>query len=132
MSGLIDKRRANSTQSVRIRTLECENASLREQIIMLQHEAERSASKSMQESVDTVKSGLEAKLAELGALVKDLGCVQRSTEKQRAQKRRSGNMSSPNQRIWKNRLTLSEAVGGADGRLPPIMEDKYYPRRTMR
>ena len=134
--GLIDKRRANSTQSVRIRTLECENASLREQIIMLQHEAERSASKSMQESVDTVKSGLEAKLAEFGALVKDLGCVQMSAEKQRAQKRRSGNMSSPkrspNQRIWKNRLTLSEAVRGADGRLPPIMEDKYYPRRTMR
>ena len=108
--GLIDKRRANSTQSVRIRTLECENASLREQIVMLQHEAERSASKSMQESVDAVKSGLEAKLAELGALVKDLGCVQSSAEKQRAQKRRSGNMSSPkrspNQRIWKNRLTL--------------------------
>ncbi len=103
---------------------------------MLQHEAERSASKSMQESVDTVKSGLEAKLAEFGALVKDLGCVQMSAEKQRAQKRRSGNMSSPkrspNQRIWKNRLTLSEAVRGADGRLPPIMEDKYYPRRTMR
>ena len=38
---------------------------------------------------------------------------------------------SPDQRNWKNALTLSEVTGGTDGRLPPIVEDKYYPRRTM-
>lgn len=141
--GLTDEGRANSTQSVRIRNLECEisrllgeNTSLREQVIKLHYEAEKTASKSVLESVDTVKSKLEAKLAELGALVKDLGCVNKAADNERAQRRRSVNMSSPkrspDQRMWKNTLTLSEAVGGADGRLPPIMEDKYYPRRTMR
>ncbi len=141
--GLTNEGRANSTQSVRIRNLDCEisrllgeNTSLREQVIRLHHEAEESASKSVLESVDTVKNKLEAKLSELGALVKDLGCVQKSAEHLRAQRRKSVNMSSPkrspDQRMWKNTLTLSEAVGGADGRLPPILEGKYYPRRTMR
>lgn len=141
--GLTDEGRANSTQSVRIRNLECEisrllgeNASLREQVIKLHYEAEKSASKSVLENVDTVKSKLEAKLSELGALVKDLGFIKKSAENQHAQRRKSVNMSSPkrspDRRIWKNTLTLSEAVGGADGRLPPIMEDKYYPRRTLR
>lgn len=113
-----------------------ENASLREQVIKLHYDAEKSASKSLLESVDIVKSKLEAKLSELGGLVKDLGYIQKTTEKQHAQRRESVNMSSPkrspDKRIWKNALTLSEAVRGADGRLPPIMEDKYYPRRTLR
>lgn len=135
--------RANSTQSVRIRNLECEvsrlvgeNASLREQAIKLHYEAEKNAGKSVLESVDNVKAKLEAKLLELGGLVKDLGCVQQTAHDRRAQRRQSIKLSSPkrspDQRVWKNTLSLSEAVGSADGRLPPIMEDKYYPRRTLR
>ncbi len=142
-SGLTDNGRANSTQSVRIRNLECEvsrllgeNASLRQQVIKLHYEAEKSAGKSVLESVDTVKSKLEAKLSELGGLVKELGCIHKVTEDKHAHRRKSNNISSPkgspDQKIWKNTLTLSEAVGGATGRLPPIMEDKYYPRRTLR
>ena len=89
----------------------------------------------MLEGVDFVKGKLEAKLAELGGLVQELGHVQKNVEGQRAQRRRSVNRSppkrSPDQRHWKNALTLSEVTGGADGRLPPIVEDKYFPRRTM-
>lgn len=84
--------------------------------------------------MDNVKAKLEEKLAELGGLVKELGQVQKSTESRRIKRRSTGQSSpkrSPDQRNWKNTLTLSEATGGVDGRLPPIVEDKYYPRRTM-
>lgn len=140
--GLTDVIRANSTQSIRIRNLEnevsrllAENVSLREQIIKLHYEVEKNTSQSVQDNVDSIKAKLEAKLAELGGLVKELGDVQKSAEKKRTKKRNSiGRTSpkrSPDQRNWKNALTLSEATGGVDGRLPPIVEDKYYPRRTM-
>lgn len=89
----------------------------------------------MLEGVDIVKSKLQAKLAELGGLVQELGSVQKNADSQRAQRRRSVNRTSPkrspDQRNWKNALTLSEVTGCADGRLPPIVEDKYFPRRTM-
>lgn len=89
----------------------------------------------MLEGVDVVKSKLEAKLAELGGLVQELGQVQKNVDSQRAQRRKSVNRTSPkrspDQRNWKNALTLSEVTGGAEDRLPPIVEDKYFPRRTM-
>lgn len=89
----------------------------------------------MLEGVEIVKGNLEAKLAELGGLVQELGNVQKNVDSQRAQRRRSLSLrspkKSPDQRNWKNALTLSEVTGGADGRLPPIVEDKYFPRRTM-
>lgn len=85
--------------------------------------------------MDSVRAKLEAKLTELGGLVQELGKAQNNIESQRSQKRKSMNRSSPkrspDQKNWKNTLTLSEVTGGVDGRLPPIVEDKYYPRRTM-
>lgn len=137
-----DQRRVNSTQSIRIRNLESEvsrllseNVSLREQIIKLRYEAEKSTELAAFDSVNTVKSELEAKLSELGALVQELGNVQKNVASQRKHRRRSISRNSPkrspDQRNWKNALTLSEVTGGADGRLPPILEDKYFPRRTM-
>ena len=131
-------RRANSTQSLRIRNLESEvsrllseNVSLREQIIKLQYEIEKNNGQSIEDNVTSVKAKLEEKLAELGGLVKELGQVQKVTGTRRTSKRKSAGQSSPDQKNWKNVLTLSEATGGMDGRLPPILEDKYYPRRTM-
>ena len=137
-----DQERVNSTQSIRIRNLESEvsrllseNVSLREQIIKLHREAETSTELVVLESVNNVKSSLEAKLSELGRLVQELGNVQKNVDGQRKQRRKSilrnSPKRSPDQRNWKNALTLSEVTGGADGRLPPILEDKYYPRRTM-
>ena len=101
----------------------------------LRYEAEKSRERAVLEGVDVVKGKLEAKLAELGGLVQELGHVQKHVDSQRTQRRRSIIRSSPkrspNQRNWKNALTLSEVTGGAEGRLPPIVEDKFYPRRTM-
>ena len=137
-----DQERVNSSQSIRIRNLESEvsrllseNVSLREQVIKLHNEAEQSTELAVFESVNNVKGNLEAKLSELGRLVQELGNVQKNVDGQRKQRRRSilrnSPKRSPDQRNWKNALTLSEVTGGADGRLPPILEDKYYPRRTM-
>ena len=137
-----DQERVNSSQSIRIRNLESEvsrllseNVSLREQVIKLHHEAEQSTELAVFESVNNVKGNLEAKLSELGRLVQELGNVQKNVDGQRKQRRKSilrnSPKRSPDQRNWKNALTLSEVTGGADGRLPPILEDKYYPRRTM-
>ncbi|KAL8780403.1 MAG: hypothetical protein Q9213_006488 [Squamulea squamosa] len=131
--------RVNSTQSIRIRTLESdvsrlltENIALREQVIKLQFEIDNNVGFG---NISTVKGRLEAKLLELGGLVQELGNVQKSAEDRRALRRRSGAKvfpkSSPDQRNWKNALTISEATGGVDGRLPPIVEGKYYPRRTL-
>ncbi|KAL8775535.1 MAG: hypothetical protein Q9209_000031 [Squamulea sp. 1 TL-2023] len=131
--------RVNSTQSIRIRTLESdvsrlltENIALREQVIKLQFEIDNNVGLG---NISTVKGRLEAKLLELGGLVQELGNVQKSAEDRRALRRRSGAKDSPkpspDQRNWKNALTISEAAGGVDGRLPPIVEGKYYPRRTL-
>ncbi|KAL8645366.1 MAG: hypothetical protein Q9210_006740 [Variospora velana] len=131
--------RVNSTQSLRIRSLESEisrllseNISLREQVIRLQFEIEHNVGA---DSINTVRGRLETKLGELGSLVQELGNLQQNAEDQRAIRRRSGVKASPkkspDQRNWKNGLTISEATGGADGRLPPIVEGKYYPRRTL-
>ena len=89
----------------------------------------------MLEGVEKVKGKLEAKLSELETLVRGLGDVRKTADVQRRHKRhsigRNSPKRSPDQRVWKNTLTLSEAFGGEDGRLPPIVEGKYYPRRTL-
>ncbi|KAL8910158.1 MAG: hypothetical protein Q9171_004536 [Xanthocarpia ochracea] len=131
--------RVNSTQSIRIRSLESEisrllseNIALREEVIRLQFEIDNNGSSG---NFSTVKGRLETKLLELGALVQELGNNQKSTEERRALRRKSGvkvsPRTSPDQRNWKNALTISEVTGGADGRLPPIVEGKYYPRKTL-
>ena len=136
-------RRANSTQSLRIRNLEGEisrllgeNVSLREQIIKLHYEVESNAKKPDYIQIDSFKIKLETKLKEVGDLVQELGQVQRDAKRRGQQKRKSLSNTispkrSPNQRIWKNTQTLSDLMGEADGRLPPILEDKYFPRQTL-
>jgi len=134
--------RVNSTQSVRIRNLESEvsrllseNVSLREQVIKLHYEVDNSTGSQGLNGVDGVKTKLESKLAELGDLLRELGEIKSNAAKQRPQRRKSLTGSSPrrspNQRDWKNRLTLSEVTRESDGRLPPIIEDKCFPRRTL-
>lgn len=44
----------------------------------------------------------------------------------------SGEMRSPNERDWRNRQTMAGVLNAEqDGRLPVIVEDKLYPRRTL-
>ena len=134
--------RVNSTQSVRIRNLEgevsrllSENVSLREQVIKLHYEVENNPGRSGWDKVDGLKQQLETRLAELGGLLQELGDIQNTVIRERAVKRKSMNhispKRSPNQRNWKNALNLSEVTGESDGRLPPILEDKCFPRRTL-
>lgn len=110
--------------------------SLREQIIKLHCELENSATKPDASKIDSFKTRLEAKLHEVGDLVEELKDIQQDTKKrwQEKQKFLSSKISpkrSPNQRIWKNTQTLSDLMGEADGRLPPILEDKQFPRQTL-
>jgi len=132
--------RINSSQSVRIRNLEneisrllSENIAFRERVIRLQHEVDRSPEQAAFDNIGALRNQLEAKVAELSSVVKELGRVQ--IEPRRASRRKSFQQSSPkrspDQKNWKNTLTLSEITGATDGRLPPIAEDKYYPRRTL-
>lgn len=131
--------RVNSMQSLRIRSLEsevshllAENVSLREQIINLTQENERfESARMLHEGVYEIKSRLDAKLAELGALASDLGMLPRKVG-------RLGDKSEADSD--RPRATVAEArprtepefnVGTDDGRLPAIVEDKYYPRRTL-
>jgi len=132
-----DIARANSTQSLRIRNLEnetsrllAENLGLREQILRLQNEVENGKAQRVADLTGLLKSQLEAKLLELGALVAGLGDESAPKKKSpRAGKlMRASPSTSPDQRNWKNMLNLSEAV---EGRLPPILENKLFPRRTL-
>lgn len=142
LSASTDVCRVNSTQSLRIRTLECEissllseNINLRERVIKLQYEADKRLDRSVLDNVGSIKGRLEAKLSELGGLVEELHKVQINVEDRRSlEKRRTSIASpkkSPDQKNWKTVLTLSEVTGRVDDRLPPIVEDKYYPRRTL-
>ncbi len=133
--------RANSTQSLRIRNLEseisrllAENIAFREQCIKLQYEVDNGPGRGAMEAVGEIKGRLEAKLTELGCLVQELG-IDQKCKRNRSPRRKStircSPKRSPDQKNWKNALTLSEVTGGIDGRLSPIVEDKYFPRRTM-
>ena len=135
--------RVNSTQSVRTRNLEgevsrllAENVTLREQVIKLNYEVENKHAQSEWDKVESLKQKLGARLAELGGLLQELGDVQSNAASKRPAKRKSTiRMSpkrSPNQRNWKNALTLAEVTGDADGKLPPIPEDKCFPRKTLK
>lgn len=134
-----DIARTNSTQSLRIRNLEnetsrllAENLGLREQIIRLQKELEEGKAQRVADHAIDLKAQLEAKLLEIGSLISELGNdAPKKTSPKIVKLTRASPSKSPDQRNWKNMCTLSEAVGGQDGRLPPIMENKMYPRRTL-
>lgn len=126
--------RANSIQSLRIQTLESEvsrllreNASLRQQVISLRSDVKKyEAAKLLEDGVYDFREKLDIKLAEIGSLVAELGRLPRKvgrvcestagTERQ--------NSAGPHRRMA---LDTAEE----DGRLPVILEDKYFPRKTL-
>ncbi|KAL2815453.1 hypothetical protein BDW59DRAFT_16169 [Aspergillus cavernicola] len=135
--------RVNSIQSLRIRSLESEvshllseNVSLREQVITLTQDVERfEAAKTLHDGVYDVKGRLDSKLVELSSLVAELGNLPRRYSKATGQKdepvvgrqpRQSSSINLANGADPEPSLGLE-----ADGRLPVILEDKYYPRRTL-
>jgi hypothetical protein len=80
-----------------------------------------------------IKSQLETKLLEITTLISTLGDEPAQKEKspQRGKITRASPSQSPDQKNWKNMCTLSEAVAGQEGRLPAILENKSYPRKTL-
>ena len=129
--------RTNSTQSIRIRNLEAEtsrllseNITLREENIQLRRDAEGRHEKRALGNVTEVKGKLEAKLAELNDLVVQLGKAKDPppgpTPRRRTSRRSF--QRSPDLSRWK---AVPAICDGSDGRLPAIVEDKYYPRRTL-
>ncbi|QQK46440.1 Shugoshin family protein [Penicillium digitatum] len=125
--------RVNSLQSLRIRSLESEvshllseNVSLRKQVINLTQEAERlEAGKMLHNGIYDIKSKLDAKLAELSSLAADLGSLPRKVGKLCDEQ-----FDRPKQTA-ESRPRTEEMMEGEDGRLPAIIEDKFYPRRTL-
>ncbi|KAL3459973.1 hypothetical protein BJX64DRAFT_264088 [Aspergillus heterothallicus] len=139
--------RVNSIQSLRIRGLESEvshllseNVSLREQVITLTQELERlEAAKALCDGIYRMKSRLDSKLVELGSLVTELGSLPRQFSKTTREtavpepkttaERQSKQSSSINHSNSADCDTSLDHYLG--GRLPVILEDKYYPRRTL-
>ncbi|KAJ5112969.1 hypothetical protein N7456_001503 [Penicillium angulare] len=126
--------RVNSIQSLRIRSLEsevshllAENVSLRQQVINLTQETERlETAKSLHNGVYDIKSRLDAKLAELNELTSELGMLPRKFGK-------VDKTDSERPKAAESRPQISdpEQYGVEDGKLPAILEDKYFPRRTL-
>ncbi|KAJ5768814.1 hypothetical protein N7520_003373 [Penicillium odoratum] len=126
--------RVNSMQSLRIRSLEsevahllAENVSLRQQVINVTQEAERlEAAKMLHAGVYAIKSRLDAKIAELNDLALDLGMLPRKVgtlEK--------SDMERPKMAGSRPQPIDPDYPGVEDGKLPAILEDKCYPRRTL-
>jgi len=129
-----DIARVNSTQSVRIRNLEnevsnilAENLLLREQLSRYKLELEGGKAQRVAEHTGEVKAQLEEKLQELSALISGLGHPPKT--KRLSLNRGKITIVNPNQspisKTWRNDVAEQE------GRLPPIPENKTYPRKTL-
>jgi hypothetical protein len=130
----LTRHRTNSTQSIRIRSLEndcsrllAENLSLREQVLQLQNTLESQPMRPSFASIDAVKTKLEAKMLELGGLVAELGQMEKA-EQPRCRRQLAATRRSPEERQWRSGLGLQEVENQM---LPTITEDKFYPRHTM-
>lgn len=142
-----DIARTNSTQSLKIRTLEnecvrllSENLDLRGQVLRLQTEIEDNRAQKIADHALEIKEKMEAQLAEWGSMLASLGHEpipkSRSPRQPKKAKHRSS-IGRVSMSEWKRRDTMSsmkdlEAAAAQEGRLPPIWENKTCPRETLR
>lgn len=126
----------NSTQSVRIRALEteqarllAENLYLREQIIQLQTELEHNKGHHALQQITSVKDQLESKLMEIGSLVAELNSIQKPSYKTRPSD--GGPSKAVEHFEWRRAMKEQAGEQDDDEALPTIREDKYFPRRTL-
>lgn len=138
-----DIARINSTQSLRIRSLEnecsrllSENLDLRGQIVRLEKELEDNSSQRIADHALDIKARMEAQLVEWGALLAGLGLEpplkRRSPRGRRMANPRPDRNQSPAQRRTRDVTKDLVALALQDGRLPSISENKPYPRATMK
>lgn len=123
--------RSNSTQSVRIRNLELENGhllsenlALREETLALQIEVEKLKQLPSPESINKAKQELEAKLFELGTIIRRLNIPEMTSIRPVP----TALKKSPEDRVWRNPLLNGDELSA---QLPTIREDKQYPRQTL-
>ncbi|EEH16510.2 hypothetical protein PABG_06597 [Paracoccidioides brasiliensis Pb03] len=133
--------RANSMQSLRIRTLEsevsrllAENVTLREEVISANQELEKfQHHPHLNDEIGTLKAKLDAKLAEFGSLIADLGSLPRRRELLTGVNQmpiERGFQISPE--ISRRRSLVKAARETMDeDRLPAILEDKFYRRLSL-
>ncbi|KAK4455511.1 hypothetical protein QBC34DRAFT_69408 [Podospora aff. communis PSN243] len=137
-----DLARVNSNQSNRIRTLEnecarllSENLDLRGQVMRLEKELENNAADRIADHALEIKAKMEAQLAELAAMVAGLGteppAKRHSPERRIPARHAPRGLKSPAQRRPRQTSADPETLAAQEGRLPPIYENKSYPRATM-
>jgi hypothetical protein len=138
-----DIAKINSDQSQKIRRLEndcarllSENLDLRGQILRLEKQIEDNSARRIADHALEVKAKLEVQLSEFTALLGSLGveppAKRRSSGDRILLKSRQSMARSPPQRRRRGTSIDSEALAEMEGRLPPIYENKTYPRATMR
>ncbi|OBT85513.1 hypothetical protein VE02_05355 [Pseudogymnoascus sp. 03VT05] len=127
-----DIARVNSIQAVRIRNLEtevsrllAENLDLRGQIIT--QETQPNRSRNFISHVDDVKLELDSKLRDIAALVAKLDRPVKEPRRSSA----STKLPTAKRRNSGERMQMMDALAEQEGRLPPIVENKHYPRRTL-
>ncbi|RYP50807.1 hypothetical protein DL768_003725 [Monosporascus sp. mg162] len=136
-----DIARINSTQSLRIRSLEnecarmlSENLELRGHILRLETELQDSRAQRIADHALEIKEKMEAQLVEWGAMLAGLGHepIPRSRSPRVAKKARTRSSLGRASCQWKRRDSIDlEALALQEGRLPPIWETKSYPRETL-
>lgn len=140
-----DIARVNSNQSLRIRSLEnecarllSENLDLRGQILRLEKELENNSASRIADHALEIKARMELQLLEMGSLLESLGLEpptkRRSPNRERkiAKPVPSLMRSPPPRRQRGLSAEDQDALAMQEGRLPPIHENKSYPRQTLR
>lgn len=130
--------RVNSLQSLRIQGLESElsnllkeNAALKEQVISLTQDAEKyEASRALHKDIHRYKEKLAAKVSEMNSLVSELGLLPGNFIKKTAHLEATGDNLENRRSSDANRRPITWNENG--DRLPTILEDKYFPRRTLK
>lgn len=122
----------NSIQAVRIRNLEtevsrllAENLNLRGQIIT--QETQPNRSRNFISHVGEVRSELDAKLQDIMALVAKLDRPVKEPRRSSA----GTKLPKAKRRNTEERGQMMDALAEQEGRLPAIVENKHYPRRTL-
>lgn len=122
----------NSIQAVRIRNLEtevsrllAENLDLRGQIIT--QETQPNRSRNFISHVGEVRSELDSKLRDIAVLVAKLDRPVKEPRRSSA----GTKLPKAKRRSSEERMQMMEALAEQEGRLPAIVENKHYPRRTL-
>lgn len=120
----------NSTQSLRIRSLELDvsrlleqNLDLRNQVLHLQNELYKAQVHASSQAARKVRDGMKAKLAELSAIV---DAIEDEEEVELPQSLRPGR---PIEGQWRERQLLTEIM--RESQMPTISEDRDISRRTL-